>query len=367
MLSIDVLGPLMVRCDGGTGGKLPRKASALFTFLMVSGQPVPRARLADLLWPYQGSEHARHSLRNCLLELRKWVRTAKAAEGRTLRSDFLNCSIGEDVTSDIHRFMLIAQHAPGWPGERADLLAACNLYRGEFLDGFHITSEPWDEWVYSTREELKILATDMLLRLSQLSSKEGRHDEAVGAARRLVQIDPLIECSHRQLMRAFAAGGRRSEAVQQYKKLVTLLRVELAVGPDIESQQLWRAIVAACRPEPNCPAETGPAGAPPVTIEPQPVLAEKDSPRENWPRGRGGAVRAARDALTEQLERLGSVMVGWEPGQRGLTLGMIKQAGGAMLAAAADRRREDLKTEVLTEPDLEYAAAPAPLRERIAA
>jgi hypothetical protein len=32
-------------------------------------------------------------------------------------------------------------------------------------------------------------------------------------------------------------------------------------------------------------------------------------------------------------------MVGWEPGKRGLTIGMIKQAGEAMLAAAAGRRR----------------------------
>lgn len=341
MLTIDVLGPLVVRCDGGAVHKLPRKATALVVFLMVSGQPVPRARLADLLWPYQGSEQGRHSLRNCLLEVRKNV-------CRTIRSDFVNCSIGENVTSDIHRFISLARSA-----ERADLVAACDLYRGEFLDGFHVSSEPWQEWTDSTREELKGVATKALFRLSQLLSSEGRHGEAVDAARRLVHIDPLIERFHRQLMRVLVAGGRSSEAVQQYKKLETMLRVELAVRPDINSQQLWRGIVAA--------------GREPQPIEPEPIEHPLRRPALiDRPALAATAPKGSDDHLTELLHRLGTALANWAPGKGGLTLGMIKQAGDAMLAAAADRRRD--AEDRVTKPDFEYATRiPAPPCERVAA
>src|SRR5690242_21774775 len=71
-LSISILGPLVIDSGDRRLGKVPKKARALLAFLAAQlGHPVTRERLADLLWPYQGSEQARHSLRNCLLELRK--------------------------------------------------------------------------------------------------------------------------------------------------------------------------------------------------------------------------------------------------------------------------------------------------------
>ena len=71
-ISIGLLGPLVIESDDCRLGKVPKKARGLLGFLAAQGgQGVSRERLADLLWPYQGSEQARHSLRNCLLELRK--------------------------------------------------------------------------------------------------------------------------------------------------------------------------------------------------------------------------------------------------------------------------------------------------------
>jgi DNA-binding SARP family transcriptional activator len=71
-LSISILGLLVIESGDCRLGKVPKKARALLAFLAAQAdQPVTRERLADLLWPYQGSEQARHSLRNCLLELRK--------------------------------------------------------------------------------------------------------------------------------------------------------------------------------------------------------------------------------------------------------------------------------------------------------
>src|SRR5271166_2257674 len=132
-LSIGILGPLVIESDDCRLGKIPKKARALLGYLAAqAGQAVSRERLADLLWPYQGSEQARHSLRNCLLELRKALGPSTALY---LVTDFSNCRI-KDVVVDLDRFEQLARSH-----ERSELQAAADAYRGEFLADFDIDSE----------------------------------------------------------------------------------------------------------------------------------------------------------------------------------------------------------------------------------
>jgi DNA-binding SARP family transcriptional activator len=100
-LAISILGPLVIESGDCRLGKVPKKARALLAFLAAQvGQPVTRERLADLLWPYQGSEQARHSLRNCLLELRKALRPGAADY---LIADFANCRV-QHASTDLDQF-----------------------------------------------------------------------------------------------------------------------------------------------------------------------------------------------------------------------------------------------------------------------
>src|SRR5438876_8658652 len=100
-LSIGLLGPLVIESEDSGLGKVPKKARALLAYLAAQGgQAVSRERLADLLWPYQGSEQARHSLRNCLLELRKALGPSAAVH---LATDFASCRI-QGVVVDLERF-----------------------------------------------------------------------------------------------------------------------------------------------------------------------------------------------------------------------------------------------------------------------
>ena len=69
-LSISVLGPLVIASDRGRFEKLPKKALAVLALLAAQeGHAVNRERLARLLWDRQSE--ARHSLRSCLLKLRR--------------------------------------------------------------------------------------------------------------------------------------------------------------------------------------------------------------------------------------------------------------------------------------------------------
>jgi predicted ribonuclease YlaK len=56
--------------------------------------------------------------------------------------------------------------------------------------------------------------------------------DAIDGAQRLLQLDPLHEATHRQLMRLLAQAGQRSAALAQYETCRHLLTTELDVTPD---------------------------------------------------------------------------------------------------------------------------------------
>jgi DNA-binding SARP family transcriptional activator len=245
-LSIDLLGPLIIESDCPFG-RIPKKASALLGYLAAQGGlAVSRERLSDLLWPYQGSEEARHSLRNCLLDLRKALGAGAALH---LVTDFATCRL-QDVGVDLDRFERLSRSP-----YRTELQAATELYRGEFLADFDIDSEPFQEWLAAERDRTLSLVCDVLQRLIVEHNAAGDYDAVIRSARRLVTLDPLAEVGQRALMRAYARTGRRAEALRQYNSCAETLKRELGIAPDAETQALAKEIA---RPdgarEANAPA-----------------------------------------------------------------------------------------------------------------
>src|SRR6516164_133111 len=236
-LTIGLLGALVIESDDCRLGKVPKKARALLGFLAAQGgQAVSRERLADLLWPYQGSDQARHSLRNCLLELRKAL---GPQTGAYLIADFASCRV-QDTIVDLDRFERLSRSR-----QRAELQTAADLYRGEFLADFHIDSEPFQEWLAAERDRTLVLVCDILQRLSAAQDAAGEAEAAIQSGRRLVALDPLSEFGQRVLMRAYARAGRRGEALRQYKSCAETLKRELGVAPDAETQGLANEIARA--------------------------------------------------------------------------------------------------------------------------
>ena len=131
----------------------------------------------------------------------------------------------------------------------------------------------------------------------------GRHGYAVGAARRLLSLDPLHEAACRTLMRVHADRGERSQALRLFEALRGRLERELDVAPEPETLSLYRSIRSR-RAKGAEPAEA-PAAAPSAT-RPGPV--DRGSPAKPsvavLPFATGGDDREQdgfADGLTEDI------------------------------------------------------------------
>jgi DNA-binding SARP family transcriptional activator len=229
-LLIGILGPFVIESDR----RLGKKARALLAYVAAQGgQAVSRERLANLLWPDQRSGHARHSLRNCLLELRKAFGPSAALH---LVTDSANCQL-RHVFVDLDRFERLSRSTC-----RSELQAAVDLYRGEFLVDLDLDSEPFQEWLAAERDRTLAVVCDVLHRLTAEQHAAAEYAAAIQSARRLVALDPLSELGQRALIRAYARTGRRGAALRRFKIYAETLKRELGVAPDAETQALAKEI-----------------------------------------------------------------------------------------------------------------------------
>lgn len=226
ILSISLLGPLKL---SPAPGRLPKKALALLAYLAARpDHTASRERLADLLWPGRVDEDARHSLRNCLLELR---RNAVISPHLVARSQ--TCRL-VDIETDLERLGQTIAEAP---------MQAALLSRGGFLDDFHIRSEPFNEWLAEQRAAaLRVVSSaleDAVIRTSQAGEKQ----TAIAIARQLVDLDPLAETGQRLLLQTLLRAGRNIDALRVYRDFAAALDRELGVIP---GRQI-RALAAMAR------------------------------------------------------------------------------------------------------------------------
>jgi DNA-binding SARP family transcriptional activator len=239
VLRLELLGDYQVHSASGSLVTLSAKKSlALFAYLSVKpAQRVSRDKIAGLLWSSTGPEQARQSLRQLLSTLRKEL-TQLSPERPILveESDFL----GVDtvlVSADVAEFETLLV-----TGTEESLQKALALYRGDFLDGFAITEERFDQWVLGERDRLHRAALRAHSYLVETLTKRGATDAAIGVAQQSLRVDPLQEAMHRTLMRLYMQGGDYSAALQEYDTCARVLKRELGVDPDAETRALQQNI-----------------------------------------------------------------------------------------------------------------------------
>ncbi|MFN2566415.1 MAG: protein kinase [Gemmatimonadaceae bacterium] len=223
MLRLRTFGGLAVDSDHGThgGATAYRRRIALLPLLAVSGdRGMSRDKLLLYLWPESDQAKARHALTQTLYALRRDLR----AEELFLSTSDLRLN-PQLITSDVGDFERALA--------RGDLARAISLYRGPFLDGFHISDAPeFEQWMDGERSRLERRACGALESLAADAERRGDHRTAADWWRQLAALDPLSGHVAVGLMTALAAAGDRAGALQFARVHEMLLREEVGAAPD---------------------------------------------------------------------------------------------------------------------------------------
>jgi DNA-binding SARP family transcriptional activator len=223
MIQLTTLGCLEVdQTDGPASGAAARPRLLALVALVASAREmgVARDRLLAYFWPESDTEHARNCLKQTLFALRK-----------DLHDDIFVVRIGSlrlnpaVITTDALQFE--AARA------RGAHVTAVALYRGRFLDGFHIPGLlEFERWMEGERLRLAGCYQDSLEALARAAYEAGDWRAAVDWWRRLSTIEPLDSRVALRFMRALVATGARTEALEYARAYYDLVRGELGAPPD---------------------------------------------------------------------------------------------------------------------------------------
>jgi DNA-binding SARP family transcriptional activator/Tfp pilus assembly protein PilF len=271
MIRINVLGGLYVTDDGrpvtGAAGQ-PRRLALLALLAEAGDLGITRDTLLGFLWPEADEERGRRALAQALYALRRDLGSEDVISGvKDLR---LNTEL---ASSDLGEFREAA--ASG------NLEKATDLFRGSFLEGFHLPgADTFERWVEERRGTFAHQFADLLDQLAERARARGDHRAAVGFFRRLAGQDPLNTRIAARLMEALAAQGDVSGAIQHARVYETLVRQELDLPPDREVIALAERLRKGGAPLPT-PAPTAAPAA--VAETPSPSLTVVPTPPPDFP------------------------------------------------------------------------------------
>ena len=193
------------------------RRSQLLGFLAVSGEWVPRGRLAMLLWPDAEAATARVNLRNLLLRLKRWLAGGGWPALRE-RADALRWR----GATDVHAF---------WQAvAREDWSAALDSSQGELMAGLDAHgADTWLDWLSAERERI-----DRAWRraaLAQAQRLRGQPRACHVLAERMLARDPCDEEAATLHVQALATLHGQAAADAAAKRFVDRLRRELGAEP----------------------------------------------------------------------------------------------------------------------------------------
>ena len=202
-----------------------RPADLLKLVALAPGRSMAREQAIAALWPDKDAASGANNLHRALYDLRQILggRWVDIERGQLL----LHPSVWLDV--DAFERAVAA-------GTRDATVEAIALYRGDLLpDG----REPW---LAGRREELRRRFADAAAPLAREAAQAGDAAVAVPLLRRLLEVDPLSEAWHRELIRLLAVTGRRAEALRAYDACEGAFRAAGRGMPAEETRALRQAI-----------------------------------------------------------------------------------------------------------------------------
>jgi len=272
-VDIQVLGALGVSQGGVSITPTAPKARQVLALLALhADQVVPVGALVEELWAGRPPRSARTTLQTYVLQLRELITAALARHpggGPLCAKDVLvTCPGGYRLstgggTSDVREFERLAglgyraMDAGDHPRAARLLREALALFSGAPFADVQAGSQLETE---SQRlQESRLCALDQRI---EADLRLGRHRELLAELTVLVGRYRTHENLHAQFMLALQRSGRRSEALDAYRRLRTTLVSELGIEPCAALRRLQRSILLAGPEQPAPTPQAAPRMAP---------------------------------------------------------------------------------------------------------
>ncbi|WP_338721952.1 BTAD domain-containing putative transcriptional regulator [Devosia sp. XK-2] len=241
-VTIKLLGTCCLLVDGDLVRGVPASFFRLAAYLILSTpeQVQPRSRLAALLWPNAEDGKAAANLRQSVAR----IRHIQEEHGfRLIQANIstLHLAPGADIYCDL---IEMARHMAG--EIRLTPLQLCKIYGGELLADQDTSSEEFEDWLSSRRDELLTQAVDGIadgirpdIDLTQA--------ERSTCARRLLELDPYREDALCVLMEEAAERRHYVRVSELYASMRSVLADDLGVEPSPETRALYNSLMEPVR------------------------------------------------------------------------------------------------------------------------
>jgi DNA-binding SARP family transcriptional activator len=211
-----------------------------------------RDTLVSLFWPELDQLHARSALRQAVHYLR-----------RTLGNGVIVARGEEELSVDVEALWSDAVEFAKSVKAKDASAPMLELYRGDFLPGFHVSGAPeFERWLEEERDRLRRQAADMASRLADAEERKGSLMAAIRWSRRAVELSSEQEDKARRLIELLGRAGDREGALRAYDDLRRRLAKELEVEPSPQTDALVQDIRSRSMQTPIAPAIAEPAERP---------------------------------------------------------------------------------------------------------
>ncbi len=260
-LQLTLLGPFNLAAVSGQEIDVRGdKVRALLIYLAVEEAEQRRDALMAMFWPDLDQESAQTNLRQTLYRLRKALpnRVAPIQSSQQLAvspiiadRNSVQLNPAADLQTDL---VMFRQLIKGTQKHRHRALSNCpeclhnlekavQLYQSDFLLDFYLSgSNQFDDWARLIRVALRQDALEAMQTLSQANLDSGAMEKAERWARRQLELEPLRESAHRQLMQILAQTDRKPQALSQFDICRQILADELGTAPSAETISLYERI-----------------------------------------------------------------------------------------------------------------------------
>jgi len=230
-INVSLLGNPVVIANGETVKFPYKKSEGLFYYICLNKE-ILRSQAISIFWPDIDDQNAKKRLRDALYKIKKSVSPDIFVDDnkQKIKLNEKILDIDTDYLDDLTPAKIL---------ELADKQSSI-----EFLGAFIIkNSAEFEEWMYQNRESINRIYAK---KLGKYLDDNTDSSDIVSVIKSIINLfsifDPYNETVYRKIMQILADKKEYNEAIKVYYDLVKLLKLDLSIEPELDTNKLFEKI-----------------------------------------------------------------------------------------------------------------------------